>query len=134
MLSKQNHSFLFLVCVGDDSGLVSTFLSLRYSHLNLESTVCSGIRQALAVQSLVSWARFTATQMGSRPRPCALRVEHRLGWKWVGGSACWTRAPTTPRGTDTGCPQLLLQAILLGLGLVVSAPKPAALSPSVWTM
>ena len=42
------------------------------------------------------------------------------------GAACWTRAPTTPHGTDTGCPQLLLQAILLGLGLVVSAPKPLA--------
>lgn len=65
MLKKQNHSVLFLVRVGDDSGLISTFLWLRCSHfLDLESSVCYGMRQASALQALVSGAGCTATQMG----------------------------------------------------------------------
>lgn len=41
----------------------------------------------------------------------------------------------TSCNTRTGCPQLPLWAVLLGAGLVVAAPKPAAVvGPSVWTV
>lgn len=135
MLKKQNHSVLFLVRVGDDSGLISTFLWLRCSHfLDLESSVCYGMRQASALQALVSGAGCTATQMG-----------------------CLATAPGTWGGTGQG--RNGMRALLAGRelppclvgrtwavlsshcglsswapGLVVAAPKPAAvIGPSVWS-